>query len=394
MDMREGTAALGGQSGWAEDSVGGRRNTLGLDLSGVRALSSRLDTFDAKRPAELKRDFVRWPFHRERVRIQIDQPGGTQLLLKLACRNISRGGISLFHNAFLHEQGRCVLWLPHPTRGEVGVFGTLMRCKHRGGVIHELGIRFDRPIEAKEYVALDAGAEIYSQERVCPERLTGSLLVVDPDEQEQRLIRHFTREARIRVRACATQSEALAALREPADLVLVSLTLPDGSASDFISSVRAVGVRVPIVIITPDISHQSRVAARATSAEGVLGKPLSCDRLLRALAEFMGDSSTLAATGGVTTISKDDPVAGVLPDFIAELRTAAEKIRGAIARDDAPECERVCLMIAGAAPVLGFGAMVSPVERALQMLAWTRSAKESAVALADVILACERAKAA
>lgn len=394
MDMREGTAGWENQEGWSEDSVGGRRNTLGLDLTGVRALASRLDSSDGKRPAELKRDFVRWPFHRERVRIQIDQPGGTQLLLKLACRNLSRGGISLFHNAFLHERGRCVLWLPHPTRGEVGVFGTLVRCKHRGGVIHELGIRFDRPIEAKEYVSLDAGAEIYSQERVTPERLSGSLLVVDPDEQEQRLIRHFTRETKIRVRVSSTQTEGLAALREPTDLVLVALNLPDGSAAELVSAVRSVGVRIPILIITPDISRDSRVKARAAAADGVLGKPLSCDRLLRALSEFLDDPAGTASAASISTISKEDPAAAVVPEFIAQVRSAAEQFRSAIQRDDAPECERLCLMIAGAAPVLGFSAMVPPVERALQMLAWTRSAKESAVALADVIAACERAKAA
>jgi CheY-like chemotaxis protein len=393
MDIREGSA-WDNQSGWTEDSVGARKNTLGLDLDGVRALSSRLDSLDGGRPSELKRDFVRWPFQRERIRIQIDQPGGTQLLLKLACRNLSRGGISLFHSAFLHERGRCVLWLPHPTRGEVGVFGTLARCKHRGGMVHELGVRFDKPIDAKEFVSLDAGAEIYSQERVSPERLSGSLLVVDPDEQELRLIRHFTKGTEIRVRSCATQADALAALREPADLVLVALHLPDGSAAEFVSAVRAVGVRTPILIITPDVSRQSRVAARGAACEGVLGKPLSCDRLLRALAEFMGDASSSVSTSTTTTIAQNDPVAEVLPEFISQLRAAASTIRGAIERDSAPECERVCLMIAGAAPALGFGSMVPAVERALQMLGWTKSAKESAVVLADVIAACERAKAA
>ncbi|MBL8885840.1 MAG: response regulator [Phycisphaerales bacterium] len=393
MDMREGSA-WDNQGGWAEDSVGARKNTLGLDLDGVRALSSRLDALDGGRPSELKRDFVRWPFQRERIRIQIDQPGGTQLLLKLACRNLSRGGISLFHGAYLHERGRCVLWLPHPGRGEIGIFGTLVRCKHRGGMVHELGVRFDKPIDAKEFVSLDAGAEIYSQERVTPERLSGSLLVVDPDEQEQRLIRHFTKGTEIRMRSCATQSEALAALREPADLVLVSLNLPDGSAAEFVSAVRAVGVRTPVLIITPDVSRQSRVAARGAACEGVLGKPLSCDRLLRALAEFMGDASSSAATSTIATIAKDDPAAEMLPEFIAQLRAAAQTIRAGIELDNAPECERVCLMIAGAAPALGFGGMVPAVDRALQMLMWTKSAKESAVVLADVIAACERAKAA
>ncbi|MBL8875528.1 MAG: response regulator [Phycisphaerae bacterium] len=391
--MRE-SSAWDNKSDWAEDSVGARKNTLGIDLDGVRALATRLDALDGPRPSELKRDFVRWPFHRERIRIQIDQPGGTQLLLKLACRNLSRGGISLFHNAYLHERGRAVVWLPHPIRGEVGIFGTLARCKHRGGMVHELGVRFDRPIDAKEYVSLDAGAEIYSQERVTPERLSGSLLVVDPDAQEQRLIRHFTAGTAIRVRTCTTQTEALAALREPVDLLLVALNLPDGSAAEFVSAVRAVGVRTPVLIITPDVSRESRNAARGAACEGVLGRPLSCDRLLRALAEFMGDASTSASASATTTIASDDPAAEVLPEFIAELHAAAETIRGAIERDNAPECERVCLMIAGAAPALGFAGMVPAVERALQMLAWTKSAKESAVVLSDVVAACERAKAA
>ncbi len=394
MSTREGMPGLGNRSGWPEESAGSRRNTIGLDLNGVRTLAGKLDAMDSGRPSDLRRDFVRWPFHRDRVRIQIDQPGGTQLLLKLACRNLSRGGVSLFHNSFLHENMRCVLWLPHPKRAEVGVFGTLVRCKHRGGMLHELGVRFDRPVDAREFVSLDADTELFSLERVNPEALSGSLLVVDPDEQDHRLFRHFLRATKIRLRVVSTQSEALAALREPTDLVFASLHLPDGSAVELISSVRAVGVRAPIVVITPDVSRKSRIEARAGACEGIIGKPLTCDRLLRAIAEFMGDAAARGTGSATPMLQEDDPASEMVPEFIGQLQRSAGEIRAAIERDDAAECERVCMMIVGAAPALGFSSMVPSVERALQMLAWTRSARESAVVLADVVSACERAKAA
>jgi hypothetical protein len=43
---------------------------------------------------------------------------------------------------------------------------------------------------------------------------------------------------------------------------------------------------------------------------------------------------------------------------------------------------------------MGFAGMATTADRALQMLAWTKSPKESASVLRDVIVACERARAA
>lgn len=394
MDIKEGMAAWGDRGSWPDDSQGARRNTLGLDLEGVKNLAGKLDAIDVRPSGDLKRDFVRWPFRRDRICIQIDQPGGTQLLLKLACRNISRGGLSLFHSAYLHERGRCVLWLPHPKLGEVGIFGTLVRCKHRGGMVHELGVKFDKPIDAREYVSLDAGSEIFSQEKVTPETLSGSLLLVEPDEQQQRLIKHFLRETKIRIRTVTTQTEALSALREPTDLVLTNSHLPDGGGVELVSAIRSVGVRSPVVIITPDASRKSRIEARGAACDGVLGKPLSCDRLLRAVAEFLGSISGNATTSSSLALAEGDPAADIVPEFVDQLRKSAQKIREAIGKDDAAECERLCMMMMGTAPALGFSFMVPAVERALQMLQWTKSAKESAVVLADVVTACERANAA
>ncbi|MBS0189610.1 MAG: response regulator [Phycisphaerales bacterium] len=385
---------MGARANRSEDSAGGRRNTLGLDIEGVKALASRLDSLDVRPGGELKRDFVRWPFRHERVRIQIDQPGGSQLMLRLACRNISRGGISLFHSCYLHERGRCTTWLPHPQKGEVGIFGTLVRCKHRGGIVHELGVRFDKPIDAREYVSLDAGSEIFSQERVTAESLCGTLLLVEPDEQQQRLMRHFLRETKIRLRCVASQTEALAALREPMDLIFTNSVLPDGSGTELVSAIRAVGVRSPVVVITPDATRRSRLEARGSVCDGVLGKPLSCDRVLRAVAEFLGGPGRSALGRSSTSIGANDPGADVVPEFIEQLHQSAGEMREAIEKDDATACERLCMMIIGAAPALGFASIVPPAERAVQMLQWTKSAKESAVVLADVISICEQARAA
>lgn len=379
---------------WGDDSRSGRTNTLGLDLKGVRALAGRLDAAGAGNPAALKRDFVRWPFYRDRIQMLVEQPGGSTLTLRLACRNLSRGGASLLHNGFLHERSRCIVRLPHPTRGDVYVAGTIVRCTHRGGVVHELGVKFDAPIDARQFVALDAEAEAFSPEKVDPENIEGRLLLVEPSADDRKLMEHFLRRTKVSMATAENCADAVERLKQPVDLIFANFELPDGNGLDLIRAVRQQGVQAPVVLITPDVSRQTRIELRGANCDGVLGKPLTFDRVLRAMAEFLSINRSPSSGDHSSTLSSTSPAKDLVPWFVEELRRTAQRLREAVDRDDADECEMICLMLKGAGPQMGFTGMVAIADRAIQMLHLTRSAKESAAVLKDVMNACDRAKAA
>lgn len=395
MAGKRGMADWPSDGAWADDSSSARRNTLGLDVKGVRALADKLEAMSGGGGAnELKREFVRWPFHRDRIPVMIEQPGGTHLALRLCCRNISRGGMSLFHNAFVHEGSKCMVRLPHPTHGALDVQGTIARCKHRGGVVHEIGVKFDAPIDAKQFVSAGGEAEFFSLEKVDAEKLAGSLLLVEPEKNDQKLFEHFMRRTRVRLRSVASIKEALASLKEPADVIVANFQLPDGTGLELMTQVRAAGMHAPIVMLTPDASPQTRMELSAVRCDGLLSKPLTYDRVVRAIAEFMGSSAEGSGDESKSTLKPDDPSQSMLPWFLEELKRIADELRKAVDSDNTRECESLCMTLKGSAPSMGFTGMATTADRALQMLAWTKSPKESAAVLRDVIVACERARAA
>jgi CheY-like chemotaxis protein len=395
MAGKRGMADWPSDGAWSDDSSSARRNTLGLDVKGVRALSDKLDALSGDGGAgALKRGFVRWPFHRDRIPVLIEQPGGTHLALRLCCRNISRGGLSLFHNAFVHEGAKCMVRLPHPTHGALDVHGTIARCRHRGGVVHEIGVNFDAPIDAKQFVSAGVEAEFFSLEKVDAEKLSGALLLVEPEKNDQKLFEHFMRRTRVRLRSVASIKEAMASLKKAADVIVANFQLPDGTGLELMTQVRAAGVHAPIVMLTPDPSPQTRTELSAVRCDGLLSKPLTYNRVVRAIAEFMGSAAEGSGDESKSTLKPDDPSQSMLPWFLEELKRIANELRKAVDSDNARECESLCMTLKGSAPSMGFTGMATTADRALQMLALTKSPKESAAVLHDVIVACERARAA
>jgi len=71
----------------------------------------------------------------------------------LAPRNISRTGLSLLHGKFVYGGTNCVVGLPALDGQVIPARGRVIWCRLIAGRVHELGIRFDEPIDVGEFVA-------------------------------------------------------------------------------------------------------------------------------------------------------------------------------------------------------------------------------------------------
>src|SRR4051812_35298741 len=161
-----------------------RPNTLGMPSKKLDAL---LELLDGVTPDEvtIRRKFSRWPFRQTTIPITITHPGGSVVNLRLACRNISCGGVGLLHTSFIHPGSVCVVELPNSKGLHDKLPGVVQRCSHRRGTLHELGIKFARSIELANYVPGQAG--VHSFERVDAHDLTGTALYVDPSDTDLEL---------------------------------------------------------------------------------------------------------------------------------------------------------------------------------------------------------------
>lgn len=368
----------------------GRSNSLSLN---PRDLAQMLDQFDAKDAASKKgpqRNYVRWPYRKISIPMKLIHPGRSESAFLVAGRNISREGIGILHNAYIHPGTRCMVCLTHPTNGTVWVDGTIMRCVHRGGMTHEAGIKFSSPINAREYVELDPMADWFSLEKVQADQLQGTIVMVDDSEMDRRIIKHYLRETQMRVREAKGADEALALCLEGCDLLVVGYHLETGTGADLVAMLREKGVPTPVIMTTSDTSPQVRERMKQVRVNAVLAKPISQSTLLRAVAEFL-----TVQEGGESlssTLHPDDPANNLVNEYVQSLRQCAKKLDEAIKNSDAAMARTVCLQVKGSAPTLGFPTIAKLADEAATALTRTASTLESAQQLRAVITACERAR--
>jgi CheY-like chemotaxis protein len=176
--------------------------------------------------------------------------------------------------------------LIHPVHGPTSIPGRVVRCQHRGGLVHELGISFKKPLEVHEYLRPDPLSNTFSLERVNTKDLRGRMLMIEPSDNDRSIVTHFLKETSLGVDAVGSLAEAVLAC-EGADVVLASLSIPDGEPAAVIETLRKTGYKGPIVLVAPDASPATRARVAELKAQAIIVQPITQDLLLRALGEVL-----------------------------------------------------------------------------------------------------------
>lgn len=361
------------------------RNTINQDDNSLRKL---LDSLDSKSAGEKppNREYVRWPFRVAAVETHIMHEGASTSCVYMACRNLSAGGISLLHRAFLHTGTKVQLKLPK-VNGDYGiVYGSIARCRHVQGTIHELGVKFETSIQARDYLKIDPFADGFSLERVNPEELKGNILYIEDSAMDQSLIRHYLRETQIRLQFAGTKDEACLKASEGPDLILCDYNLEnEDCGAELVLRLRGIGVSAPIIMLTADTSVATREKLIRAQADAFIAKPLTKSTLFRAIAEFM-IADTANSVG--CTLPPDHPNRGLIGTFVAQVKDYASVLDGTIATNDVVKCRNICLQIAGTAPVMGFEKLGLTAIKAEQAVIASMNVVESTVVVKTLINAC------
>lgn len=342
------------------NSANARVNTLGWSQRELSLVLDHLEASDrAASDASHRREFARWPFRKAVVPVLLTHPGGTQAMLKLACRNISRGGISLLHNGYIYPGSAVRLTLPRADGGTCDVDGVIKRCVHRRGVLHEIGVSFKRPIHLRDYLILQPGTEFYSLERVTPESIKGKLLLVEDSELDVSIIKHLLRQTSLQIKHVETVKDADEVMSsEDVTLILCDAGLPDDRGTAWLHRLRSRGCQVPSIITSADTMAMMRENAWQMRDVYPLPKPFSQDALLRTLAEclLLSDASaSISAEHEQLPEHLTERLRGMLSGLVVQLREQVD--RGAV-----EEAMVTALKIKGAAPSLGLPGVAQSAE--------------------------------
>lgn len=364
-------------------------NTLRI---GVRDLDALLDKIernqsDASNP---NREFVRWQFRVVHVDLTIEHNTGSKVVLPVATRNISRGGISLLHSSFVYPGSRCHVSATLDDGSILDMAGVVSRCNHLGGKVHEVGIKFDSEISTKDLLGLDPMQEAYSLERIDPEGLHGTVLIVCGGDLDQQLLIKLLESTSLAISVGEDGQSAVKRAQKGCDLVLVDSQVGDESGADILMALRSQGIDAPVLIMSSDSSSDVRDEMRMAGASGLITKPFTQDRLHQALAEFLladGDSGPL-----YTTLGEHEPAYEILGKFLGDLPRMILTLEKSLRDADSDSCLSICRSLASTASPLGFGPVGELAVVAERALTRGSGVRDAAADIRQLIIACRRIK--
>lgn len=372
-----------------------RRNTIGLGLQSLETLLDRLDAMTVPGVSPESRAYARWPLREPFVEVCVEEHGAFRRCVVMATRNVSNGGVAVLHSSYLYPGSKCTIALP--TRGgqePVVMTGRIVRCTHREGMVHEIGIRFDEAIDASRFVAklmpVHAGSEVTSAAK-----LAGTVLQIDGSAVDLRLIEYFLTVTKIKLISVGTFEEARKLATGQLDLIMTDMLLPDGKVQDFVRWLRNQCVQTPIVLHTATPVAQVRQQMQKMEVQGLLTKPVEREALLAGMIEFLSAPKARKLQQRSKSLDKSDPAVREIVDlFKAELESVVAAIQAAAGTEDAMSVYAMALRLSGTAPALGFEQLGKIAGRTAEVVAATMSCEESAEQIRALVESCQKARAA
>ncbi len=365
-------------------------NTLRLGQHELHKLLEKFDKDQANTNSP-DREFVRWAFRVGAVDLTIQHSNGGSVTIPVATRNISRGGISILHASFVHLKSPCEITLNVAGGKKQVIAGKVVRCNHLEGRVHEIGIAFDEQISTKDLLGLDPLNEAYSLEKIDPDRLHGTLLVVTPTELDRDLILLFLEETNLVLDTADSIELAITRAKKGCDIVLADYHLGNETGPDLITALREAKCDAPVIMMTSDKSETALDAIRDAEAAGMLSKPVDKQRVFQALGEFLHADSD----GGplYSTLDSDSPAFALVGKFLSDVPRMTLNLEKAMREDDKQACLEICRTLAGTASPLGFPDISELAITADKVLS-VDSIKTAAPEIRAIIIACRRVKAA
>lgn len=164
------------------------------------------------------------------------------------------------------------------------------------------------------------------------------LLLVDDDERILDVVARFARRAGFDVVSCAGGKEALEQLRrQPADLAMVDLRMPDVNGLDVLRAIKETVPGCEVILMTGYAGIESAVEAIKLGASDYLAKPFDFERLTRVLESVRDEAerrrNLLAAEGEMARRLEFCEMIGrsaIMQEIFSLIRRLAPHVRTAL----------------------------------------------------------------
>lgn len=266
-----------------------KRNTLGIN---TLAYTQLLKTLNQPQHGSIKdptphRSHTRLEYHQPYLDIELETSDRVRRTITVATRNISRGGLSVLHSSFAYP-GTSVRTTLHRNDAKPCIItGKIVRCEHIGGVVHEIGIRFDNEIIVQEFIRPDILNCTRTHERITPNKLKAKVLFVGNDKEITPFAREYLQQTSIIFGFADTAKQAIDKGVNENDIICCCLDAGDMTGPEFTRTLRTTGFNKPVILIGTCNDDLTRSQIHLSSADAFIRAPIEEHDFLCAFAEYI-----------------------------------------------------------------------------------------------------------
>ena len=308
-------------------------------------------------------------------------------------RNLSSSGVALITGAFVYPGTSCTVMFKN-LKGDIRTErGSVTRCRHVQGHIHDVGIRLDSTVDPREFIEF-GDSNAFNTEHVELGALTGRVLFVEDSRADQKLYAQYFNGSALEMLFSQDGEGGLMMLDEQPDLIFVGDRLRDMEGIDFIRQARRRAYGGPVVLLMTEFVAENRDQAISAGANELLVKPCSPDLLQQAAAEYLLQQSTRSrAVGRIeTTVDLSIISAELVCEYIDSMQEACESLTDAIEKNEIDRVKQVLKSIGGSSGTYGFAPVGLIAGQALGDVEESGSIETSMMELQRFIGVCQQVR--
>ena len=336
-----------------------------------------------------RRTDTRFEYRKRDVIVRVEHLGGGTSDLLVSSRNLSSGGIGFLHGAFMHMGSKCLVVLVAKNSDVVQLRGAVVMCRHVEGLVHEIGVQFDRRIQPERFISgLDEDHE--AQHSMEVPKLRGRLLYVEDTKAEAALLEHFVKSTGLMFVNVKSPGAALDAVKKsPFDYVFTDLDVDGEDGVELITKLRSARFAGQIVVVTADNSTKRLKAATAAGADEHLLMPYAPDELYVLLKRLQDRVSGLEGGLLYSARANDPSMAELVKEFMSDAGKAAEKIQKALDEQQLDAIRSVCIQLKGSAPAYGYEPLGALAAKTIELLDDNQSIEATTGQLRRLVIMCQ-----
>lgn len=368
-----------------------QRNTLGVNPHVYVQLLKKLNDPDKMvKPKKTLRTYTRLEYQDPYLELFLQTIDRSKRTITVAARNISCSGISVLHSSYVYPGTFATTKLHKVDGTPMTVSGRVIRCEHRGGIVHEIGIKFDVDIHVREFVRQDIHDSVRVLEKIQPAQLMGKVCIVGDDREVLPDTQVFLKATQLTCEYFKTAEQCLKAKLDNHLLLIACLDVGEMTGPEFTKHLREQGFLKPIILVGSDADKTVKNHIRLSTADGFVVSPIEEEDLLCTLGEYLlskwSEKQLECARIKPTTEAQQE-----LRNEIAKLGIQLDQH---MRTKDAVQVYGTCTKIRSAAPLLGMKSLRDLASKVGEALAGEGELEPQLNTLNDIRLICASVKKA